>query len=138
VSVFSPLARGLLSGDASSNRNQTDFFTAQMYGDTTSREIAVSAARVAARRGVSVAQIAQAWVLGHEHIASMLVGADSAAQFDSAVAALDTHLDADEINELDRHYTPCDVINDYTAGKRIARRPRDASGVFALAKELTE
>ena len=63
VSVFSPLARGLLTCDTASTRNQTDFFTSQMYGDAASREIAASVARVARRRGVSAAQIAQAWVL---------------------------------------------------------------------------
>jgi aryl-alcohol dehydrogenase-like predicted oxidoreductase len=135
VSVFSPLARGLLSCDANSTRNQTDFFTAQMYGDKASREIAASAARVAARRGVSAAQIAQAWVLQHQHIASMLVGADTAEQFDSAVAALDTRLDAQELHELERNYTPCDLINDYTAGQRIARESRAATGRFAVTKE---
>ncbi len=131
VSVFSPLARGLLTGDAKSTRNQTDFFTEQMYGDEISHRIAESAQRVAARRGVSAAQIAQSWVVNHSGISSMLVGADTAAQFDSALAALETKLDADEIYELERNYTPCDVINDYTAGKRIARFPRPAKGFFA-------
>ena len=134
VSVFSPLARGLLTGDASSTRDQTDFFTAQMYGDKASRDIAASAARVAGRRGVSAAQIAQAWVLGHEHIDCMLVGADSAAQFDSALSALDTKLDEDELHELQRNYTPCDLINDYTVGQRIAREPRAARDRFATAQ----
>jgi aryl-alcohol dehydrogenase-like predicted oxidoreductase len=131
VSVFSPLARGLLTSDPSSTRNQTDFFTAQMYGDTASLEIAASVARVAKRRGVSPAQIAQAWVLNQHSVSSMLVGADTPAQFDSALAALDTKLDADELYELERNYTPCDLINDYTAGKRIARDARPAQGVFA-------
>jgi 1-deoxyxylulose-5-phosphate synthase len=134
VSVFSPLARGLLTGDANSTRNQTDFFTAQMYGDKASLDIAASAARVAAKRGVSAAQIAQAWVLGHNTIASMLVGADSPAQFDSALAALNTKLDDEEVYELERNYTPCDLINDYTAGKRIARGARPARDTFAEAK----
>jgi 1-deoxyxylulose-5-phosphate synthase len=134
VSVFSPLARGLLTGDASSTRNQTDFFTAQMYGDKASREIAASAARVAARRGVSAAQVAQAWVLSRRHIDCMLVGADSAVQFDSALAALNMRFDEDELHELERNYTPCDLINDYTAGCRIAREPGAASGKF-LATE---
>ncbi|NML31847.1 aldo/keto reductase [Paraburkholderia antibiotica] len=124
VSVFSPLARGLLSSDPQSNRNQTDFFTAQMYGDTASREIAASVARVARARGVSPAQIAQAWVLAREGVSSMLVGADSPAQFDSALAALGTHLSEDELYEIGRNYTPCDLINDYTAGKRVPREPR--------------
>jgi aryl-alcohol dehydrogenase-like predicted oxidoreductase len=135
VSVFSPLARGLLTCDAASTRNQTDFFTAQMYGDAASRAIAASVARVAARRGVSPAQIAQAWVLRKAGVASVLVGADSPAQFDSALAALGTELDADEIFELERNYTPCDLINDYTAGRRIARDPRPAQGMFAHALE---
>ncbi|HUA81671.1 MAG TPA: aldo/keto reductase [Dyella sp.] len=135
VSVFSPLARGLLSGDVKSTRNQTDFFTAQMYGDEASLAIAASASRVASRRGVSAAQIAQAWVLGRSNIDCMLVGADSAAQFDSALAALGTKLDEDELHELDRNYTPCDVINDYTAGRRIARESRPANGPFAVAAE---
>ncbi|MBB3258441.1 aryl-alcohol dehydrogenase-like predicted oxidoreductase [Paraburkholderia bannensis] len=123
VSVFSPLARGLLSGDAKSVRNQTDFFTAQMYDDQVSRDVAISVAEVAEARGVSCAQIAQAWVLNRPGIASMLVGADTVAQFDSALAALDTKLDADELYELDRNYTPCDVINDYVTS-RIPRVPR--------------
>src|SRR6202007_2233838 len=71
VSVFSPLARGLLSGDANSVRNQTDFFTAQMYDDETSRDIARSVAEVASARGVTCAQIAQAWVLGRPGVSSM-------------------------------------------------------------------
>ncbi|NIE64627.1 aldo/keto reductase [Burkholderia sp. Ax-1719] len=123
VSVFSPLARGLLSGDAKSVRNQTDFFTTQMYDDQVSRDVAISVAEVAEARGVSCAQIAQAWVLNRPGISSMLVGADTVAQFDSALAALDTKLDADEIYELDRNYTPCDVINDYVTS-RIPRVPR--------------
>jgi aryl-alcohol dehydrogenase-like predicted oxidoreductase len=125
VSVFSPLARGLLSGDAKSVRNQTDFFTVQMYDDEASRDIARSVAEVAAARGVSCAQIAQAWVLGRAGISSMLVGADTVAQFESALAALDTQLTADELYELDRNYTPCDVINDYVSA-RIPRVPRAA------------
>jgi 1-deoxyxylulose-5-phosphate synthase len=135
VSVFSPLARGLLTGDVKSTRNQTDFFTAQMYGDKSSLDIAASAARVAERRGVSAAQVAQAWVLGHSHIDCMLVGADSPAQFDSALAALNTKLDEEDLYELARNYTPCDLINDYTAGLRIAREPRPARGPFAGAEE---
>jgi aryl-alcohol dehydrogenase-like predicted oxidoreductase len=132
VSVFSPLARGLLSGDPKSVRNQTDFFTVQMYDDETSRNIARSVAEVAHARGVSCAQIAQAWVLGRRGVASMLVGADSVAQFDSALAALETRLTNEELYELERNYTPCDVINDYVT-TRIARMPRPARVLEGVA-----
>ena len=130
VSVFSPLARGLLSCDFHSTRNTTDFFTQEMYSDTTSLEIAQSVSRVAAMRGVPPAQMAQAWVLNHPGVDCMLVGADSVQQIDSALAALDTRLSDEERYELERNYTPCDVINDYTVGKRISRHAREAQGIF--------
>jgi aryl-alcohol dehydrogenase-like predicted oxidoreductase len=136
VSVFSPLARGLLTGDAQSTRNQTDFFTQQMYADEASFEIARSVQRVARRRGVSNAQVAQAWVLNHPGVDCMLVGADTTAQFDSALAALETRLDEEELYELERNYTPCDLINDYTAGKRILRVARPMRETFSLTEAV--
>ena len=66
----------------------------------------------------------------------MLVGADTTAQFDSALAALETRLDDEEIYELERNYTPCDVINDYTAGKRILRAARPMREAFALTEAV--
>lgn len=132
VSAFSPLARGLLTSDVQSTRNQTDFFTQQMYGDDASLQIAQSVQRVARARGLSNAQVAQAWVLNHSGVDCMLVGADTTAQFDSALAALDTALDSEERHELERNYTPCDLINDYTAGKRILRTARSSLERFAL------
>jgi aryl-alcohol dehydrogenase-like predicted oxidoreductase len=131
VSVFSPLARGLLTNDLNSVRNKTDFFTAEMYNDTASREIATSVARVADARGLTPSQVAQAWVLQKSEVASMLVGADTKAQFDSAVSALTISLDQEELFEIDRNYTPCAPINDETAGKRTPRSPRAAVGRFA-------
>ena len=133
VSVFSPLARGILSCDPKSTRNQTDFFTHQMYGDQHTLEIASSVARVARHRKIPPAQVAQAWVLQHAGVDCMLVGADSTAQFDSALNALTMKLSEDELHELTRNYTPCDVINDYTADTRIPRVCRPAQGVFAEA-----
>lgn len=126
VSVFSPLARGLLSSDLQSTRNKTDFFTAEMYNDQTSINIAQSVVKIAQARNCSPAQIAQAWVLNKPEISAMLVGADSKNQFDSALNALNMTLTDDEIFELERNYTPCDLINDYTAGKRISREARSS------------
>lgn len=121
-----------MSCDFNSVRNKTDFFTQEMYADATSFNVAQSVSQVAQQRGVPAAQIAQAWVINHPGVDCMLVGADSTQQIDSAVAALDTHLSEDERYELERNYTPCDVINDYTAGKRITRESRAARGFFAV------
>lgn len=135
VSVFSPLARGVLTNDLSSNRNKTDFFTAEMYNDQTTIDIAMSVAKVALERGCVPAQVAQAWVLNKPSISSMLVGADSKEQFDSALNALNMTLTESELYELERNYTPCDLINDYTAGKRIPRdkRPEKTFGYLESA-----
>lgn len=125
VSIFSPLARGLLSCDINSVRNRTDFFTAQMYDDPASRDIACSVAEIAAARGLPSAQIAQAWALSRAGVSSMLVGADTVEQFDTALAALQTPLNDAELYELERNYTPCDVINDYVT-TRLSRSARPA------------
>ncbi len=130
VSVFSPLARGILTGDLQSTRNQTDNFTTEMYNDDASRQIAHSVAKVADARGVRPSQVAQAWVLNKPEVASMLVGADTTAQFDDALAALEIKLTDEELFELERNYTPCDIINDYTSGKRIPRHSRPAKTPF--------
>ena len=131
VSSFSPLARGILSNDPNSRRNKTDFFTSQMYNDQASFEIARSVQRVAEAKGMTAPQVAQAWVLRKPEISSMLVGADSVGQLDTAFAALETELDVEDLHELDRNYTPCDLINDYTSERRTPRTPREASGKYA-------
>jgi hypothetical protein len=66
----------------------------------------------------------------------MLVGADTTRSSTALLAALDTQLDADELHELERNYTPCDVINDYTAGKRILRSARPALERFNLTEAV--
>ncbi|WP_291733787.1 aldo/keto reductase, partial [Leisingera sp. F5] len=111
--------------------NKTDFFTAQMYNDQASYDIACSVQRVAEAKGITSSQVAQAWVLRKSEISSMLVGADSVAQLDTAFAALETELDAEDLHEIERNYTPCDLINDYTAEKRTPRTPRAAIGKYA-------
>lgn len=130
VSVFSPLARGLLTCSFDSVRNKTDFFTHEMFSDDVSREIAQSVARVAENRGMSPAQIAQAWVLQHQGVDVMLAGADKPEQLDTAINALEMQLTEDELYELERNYTPRDHINDFNRECRIPREPRPARSPF--------
>jgi aryl-alcohol dehydrogenase-like predicted oxidoreductase len=132
VSVFSLLARGVLTNDLNSTRNKTDFFTAEMYNDQASLDIAHSVTKVAQSRGCSPAQVAQAWVLNKSQVSSMLVGADTKEQFDSALTMT---LSESENFEIERNYRPCDLINDYTSGKRIPRMPRPAQD-FGLLESV--
>lgn len=124
VTPFSPLARGLLSGNLGSLRNKTDGFTQDFYNDETSLNVAHAVVRVAQARGMRPSQIALAWVLARPGVTSTLIGVETIEQLDENLAALKLNLSEEELFEIDRWYTPCDVINDYNNHKRIARHPR--------------
>ncbi|MDJ0622447.1 MAG: aldo/keto reductase [Desulfocapsaceae bacterium] len=132
VSAFSPLARGLLTCEFSSIRNKTDFFTHEMFSDRVSQEIARSVARVAKKYDVPPAQVAQAYVIQKDGIDVMIAGADSPAQLDTAIKALNMDLLDDQIiYELERNYTPRDHINDHNVDSRIPREQRPIKAPFA-------
>jgi 1-deoxyxylulose-5-phosphate synthase len=122
VTPFSPLARGLLSGNLESLRNKTDHFTQDQFGDQTSHNIAKAVAGVAKARGVASSQVALSWVINRPGVTSSLFAVDNVAQMDEQIAALELKLTESELLEIDRQYTPCDVINDH----HINRIPRNA------------
>jgi 1-deoxyxylulose-5-phosphate synthase len=122
VTPFSPLARGLLSGNLESLRNKTDHFTQDQFGDQTSHNIAKAVASVAGARGISSSQVALSWVINRPGVTSSLFAVDNVAQMDEQIAALELKLTESELLEIDRQYTPCDVINDH----HINRIPRNA------------
>ena len=130
VTPFSPLARGLLSGNLQSLRNKTDSFTQDQYGDATSIDIATVVATVAAARGVTSAQVALSWVTHRAGVSSTLFAVDSVAQMDEQIAALSLHLTPEETALIDAPYTPCDVINDH----HVNRIPRSARSVSEAIK----
>jgi 1-deoxyxylulose-5-phosphate synthase len=61
---------------------------------------------IAAERGVTQAQIALAWLHRQPVVTAPLVGANSTAQIDDAVASLGIELTAGELTALQRPYTP--------------------------------
>jgi aryl-alcohol dehydrogenase-like predicted oxidoreductase len=61
-------------------------------------------ARIAERRGQSLAQMALAWVLRNSTVASTLVGASSVLQLRENLGALENlHFTSEELAEIDRH-----------------------------------
>jgi 1-deoxyxylulose-5-phosphate synthase len=60
---------------------------------------------VAEARGVTMAQVALAWVLNQPAVCAPIVGATSPHHLPDAVAALDLHLTVDEIRALEERYT---------------------------------
>ena len=119
VTTFSPLARGFLARAAATARTAHDVYQ-DYYGDEIDREIARRVHEVAARRGVSPAHVALAWVAGSPHTNVPIVGASKTAHLEVAVGALALKLDAAERAFLEAPYRPRDEINDQNA----VRRPR--------------
>ncbi len=112
VTCFSPLARGQLSG-SKKIRSQTDVFFAEFYGDALDREICAKVEAIATERGMTMAEVALAWVYSKEAICCPIIGASSVSQIENNVKALDLELSTDEIDALDQLYRPRDVINDH-------------------------
>ena len=119
VTTFSPLARGFLARDAGTARTAHDVYQ-EYYGDEIDREIIRRVGEVAARRGVSRAHVAMAWVGGSANHNIPIVGAGKTAHLDVAVEALGLQLDAAERAFLEAPYRPRDEIND----QNPVRRPR--------------
>jgi len=119
LTTFSPLARGSLARDADSTRAAQDVYQS-FYGDEIDREIVRRVREVAARRGVTAAEVATAWVAGNRNRNVPIVGASKTGHIDGAVRALAIELDAAERTFLEAPYRPRDEIND----QNDVRRPR--------------
>src|SRR5580704_10723106 len=85
---WSPLAKGRL---------------ARPWGQETARS---DADHVAGQHGVSMAEIALAWVLRNPVVSAPIVGATRQQHLADAAAALDVVLTDDDVRALEEHYTP--------------------------------
>ncbi|WDZ89804.1 aldo/keto reductase [Nocardiopsis sp. HUAS JQ3] len=107
VIPWSPLARGRLTRawEEETARSRGDAFGARLYAEA-DRSIADAVGAIARRRGVSRAQIALAWVSRNPAVTSPIIGATRPHHLDDAIASLSLELTDDEVEELERHYTP--------------------------------
>jgi aryl-alcohol dehydrogenase-like predicted oxidoreductase len=112
--IWSPLARGRLArpweAAKSTARAEADGGYADLlYTPLTSdsdRAIIDAVGVIAAGRGVTRAQVALAWLHSKPVVAAPLVGANTTAQIDDAVASLEIELTDEELAALERPYTP--------------------------------
>jgi len=114
VIPWSPLARGLLTGGRSIDRNETerartDAFGKSLYSNADFK-IAGRVTEIAEKRGISSAQIALAWMLEKPIITAPIVGASKPKHIDDAVAALSVKLTEDEVTQLEELYQPHAVM----------------------------
>jgi 1-deoxyxylulose-5-phosphate synthase len=112
VLPWSPLARGKVTrpwdAEGSGSRAQTDEFGKTLYrqDEDANRAIVDAVEQVASERGVSMAQVALAWVAGKDAVSAPIVGATKQHHIDDAVAAASLELSADEVARLESAYTP--------------------------------
>lgn len=110
VLPWSPLARGRLSRPwgEESRRSETDLVTQGMYnqGDESNAAIVGAVARVAERHGVSMSQVALAWVRQKPAVTAPIIGATKLSHLQDAVRSLEIRLDEQDVAELESSYTP--------------------------------
>ena len=112
--IWSPLARGRLArpweAAKSTARAETDGGDADLLYPTLTADsdqaIIDAVGAIAAERGMTRAQVALAWLHHQPVVTAPLVGANTTAQIDDAVASLEIELTAEEIAALEQPYTP--------------------------------
>ena len=116
VIPWSPLARGRLSRPwdqrGSTERAGTDEFGKKLYARTeeTDHRIVDHVAAIAAKRNVSMSQIALAWHLTKPFITAPIIGATKPKHLEDAIAAVELQLSAEELKTLESDYEPHPVL----------------------------
>jgi aryl-alcohol dehydrogenase-like predicted oxidoreductase len=112
VIPWSPLARGFLAGNTDRGgedltiRARTDPFSHGLYYRDEDFAVLERVVLVSDQRGISLAQVALAWLLGQPGVTSPIVGASKMHHLDEAVGALELSLSDDEMTLLEETYRP--------------------------------
>ena len=114
---WSPLARGFLAGNRKSgdkdagatSRAQTDDIAQKYYYRASDFATVERLSALAAKKGVSNATLAYAWLL-HKGVSAPIIGASKPHQLDEAAAAPELVLTADEVAQLEAGYEPHPVL----------------------------
>jgi aryl-alcohol dehydrogenase-like predicted oxidoreductase len=113
---WSPLARGFLAGNRTrqeygeTTRARTDEFAHNLYYQDADFDVVDRVREIAARHGVSNAQVALAWVLHQPGVNAPIVGASKMPQLEEAVQALEIKLSEEELKALAEPYRPHPVL----------------------------
>jgi aryl-alcohol dehydrogenase-like predicted oxidoreductase len=111
VIPWSPLARGRLTrpwGQAGTARAQGDAFGQKLYAASqeADRRVVERVEALAKKRGLPMAQIALAWLLGQPGVTAPILGATQARHLEDGLAALSVKLSAEEARGLEEPYIP--------------------------------
>jgi len=110
VIPWSPLARGYLARPwgQTTKRSSSDDFGRKLYRQNidADEEIVAAVEKIAADRGVPMAQVALAWVRQQPAITAPIVGVTKISQLEDAVASVDLELTPAELEALAAPYRP--------------------------------
>jgi 1-deoxyxylulose-5-phosphate synthase len=112
---WSPLARGLLAGSRDRGgerhtlRSGTDAYADELYVDS-DFDVVDAVRAVATERGLPMAQVALAWLLGRSGVVAPIVGATKLNHLEDAIAAVDVTLSDDEVRRLEEPYRPHPIL----------------------------
>jgi len=115
VIPWSPLARGLLTGNRTIERNETlraktDGFGKMLYKSENDFELINRLNEVALSRQLPPAVVALAWMMGKPGITSPIIGASKPGHLEDAAAAVSIKLAPEEIMLLEELYQPHPVL----------------------------
>ncbi len=114
IVAYRVLAEGLLTGTLSKAQppSGAHFQTPRMSGENYTRNVATAAAivGVAARKGVTPAQLATAWILSRGDDIIALAGISRSSRIAENVATLTITFTPDELAELERIFAPDAII----------------------------
>jgi aryl-alcohol dehydrogenase-like predicted oxidoreductase len=91
------------------------------------RDVVDAVREIAEARGISMAQVALAWLVDRPMITSVILGARTLEQLDDNLAAADLHLTAEETAKLDEASDPGAADYPY-GGPGVAQRGRPITG----------
>ena len=113
---WSPLARGFLArmppaeGYGGTSRARTDEYSHKMYYRPGDHEVVRRVAEIAGNRGLSMAQVALAWLLHRPGVTAPIIGASRREHLEEALKALEIGLDDEERKSLEEPYVPHPVL----------------------------
>ena len=114
VVPWSPMARGFLTRpheeyETTDRARTDDYAQAHPYQEGGGREINERVEELAEQEGVSMAQIALAWLLHKDWVDAPIVGASSIDHLEDAVEALEIDLSESDLEYLEEPYDPVAV-----------------------------
>ncbi|KRN99123.1 aldo/keto reductase [Companilactobacillus kimchiensis] len=119
VTPYSPLASGHLTRptwDARTKRSETDKVARSKYDaeETNDMKIVKRVSDIADKYGITMAQVALAWLLQKKQVVAPIVGATNPDHLASSVDALKVNLATEDVNYLEELYVPHQVVGAYS------------------------